>query len=111
MTVNEYLPGQGIASHVDSHDAFSTAIFSLSLASGVVMDFRHCPGYILRADPSAIRQASLLPPSFRNCADSELAPNTTVELKQPDATTDDDAARLLLWLPPRSLLVLDGESR
>ena len=34
--VNEYLPGQGIAAHVDR---FSETVVSLSLASGIVMDF------------------------------------------------------------------------
>lgn len=34
--VNEYLPGQGIAAHVDR---FSVTIVSLSLESGVLMDF------------------------------------------------------------------------
>src|SRR5687768_16525340 len=34
--VNEYLPGQGIAAHVDR---FSETVVSLSLASGIYMDF------------------------------------------------------------------------
>lgn len=38
VIVNEYLPGQGIAAHVD-HPAFGPTIASLSLASPVVMDF------------------------------------------------------------------------
>ncbi|CAI5730152.1 unnamed protein product [Hyaloperonospora brassicae] len=42
ITVNEYLPGQGIAFHTDTHSAFTTTIATLSLASQVVMDFR-CP--------------------------------------------------------------------
>ncbi|KAG7385058.1 Alkylated DNA repair protein alkB 8 [Phytophthora pseudosyringae] len=44
ITVNEYLPGQGIASHVDTHSAFTTTIASLSICSEVVMDFRHPDG-------------------------------------------------------------------
>eukprot|EP01102_Stenamoeba_stenopodia_P014746 TRINITY_DN4938_c0_g2_i1.p1 TRINITY_DN4938_c0_g2~~TRINITY_DN4938_c0_g2_i1.p1 ORF type:complete len:190 (+),score=31.04 TRINITY_DN4938_c0_g2_i1:625-1194(+) len=39
ITVNEYLPGQGIASHVDTHSAFEDAILSLSLCGSLVMDF------------------------------------------------------------------------
>ena len=34
--VNEYLPGQGIAAHVDR---FSETVVSLSLSSGILMDF------------------------------------------------------------------------
>ncbi|XP_046394315.1 alkylated DNA repair protein alkB homolog 8 [Ischnura elegans] len=41
LTVNEYQPGQGIPSHVDTHSAFEDTIASLSLGSSVVMEFRH----------------------------------------------------------------------
>lgn len=44
ITVNEYLPGQGIAYHLDTHSAFTTTIASLSICSEVVMDFRHPDG-------------------------------------------------------------------
>lgn len=44
ITVNEYLPGQGIAFHMDTHSAFTTTIASLSICSEVVMDFRHPDG-------------------------------------------------------------------
>ncbi|KUF88369.1 Villin-1 [Phytophthora nicotianae] len=44
ITVNEYLPGQGIAFHTDTHSAFTTTIASLSICSEVVMDFRHPDG-------------------------------------------------------------------
>ncbi|XP_035227218.1 alkylated DNA repair protein alkB homolog 8-like [Stegodyphus dumicola] len=39
LTVNHYLPGQGIPPHVDTHSAFEDGIISLSLGSQVVMDF------------------------------------------------------------------------
>uniref|UniRef100_A0AAV1VPC1 Fe2OG dioxygenase domain-containing protein n=1 Tax=Peronospora matthiolae TaxID=2874970 RepID=A0AAV1VPC1_9STRA len=41
ITVNEYLPGQGIAFHTDTHSAFTTTIATLSISSQVVMDFRY----------------------------------------------------------------------
>ncbi|CAG0922449.1 unnamed protein product [Notodromas monacha] len=41
LTVNVYEPGQGIPNHVDTHSPFSGPIFSLSLGSPVVMQFRH----------------------------------------------------------------------
>ncbi|KAL4086997.1 hypothetical protein PRIC1_014055 [Phytophthora ramorum] len=44
ITINEYLPGQGIAFHLDTHSAFTTTIASLSICSEVVMDFRHPDG-------------------------------------------------------------------
>ncbi|KAG7398329.1 Alkylated DNA repair protein alkB 8 [Phytophthora boehmeriae] len=44
ITINEYLPGQGIAYHLDTHSAFTTTIATLSICSEVVMDFRHPDG-------------------------------------------------------------------
>ncbi|WP_343558106.1 alpha-ketoglutarate-dependent dioxygenase AlkB [Sphingobacterium sp.] len=41
LIVNEYLPGQGIANHVDCQPCFGETIFSLSLGSACVMDFVH----------------------------------------------------------------------
>lgn len=51
LTVNYYQPGHGIPSHVDTHSAFEGEIVSLSLGSGVVMDFKsengeHIPIYL-----------------------------------------------------------------
>ncbi|KAJ3016523.1 hypothetical protein HKX48_003998 [Thoreauomyces humboldtii] len=40
LTVNDYMPGSGIAPHVDTHSAFTDAITSLTLSAGVVMEFR-----------------------------------------------------------------------
>ena len=39
VIVNEYLPGQGISSHIDCEPCFQETIVSLSLGSGCVMDF------------------------------------------------------------------------
>ncbi|MCB1721709.1 MAG: alpha-ketoglutarate-dependent dioxygenase AlkB [Rhodospirillales bacterium] len=39
VIVNEYLPGQGIAAHVDRTTCFTNAIASLSLASPCIMQF------------------------------------------------------------------------
>jgi alkylated DNA repair dioxygenase AlkB len=38
VIINEYLPGQGIAPHIDCIPCFSDTICSLSLGSGCVMD-------------------------------------------------------------------------
>jgi len=39
LTVNRYLPGQGIPPHTDTHDCCTETILSLSLGSGIVMQF------------------------------------------------------------------------
>ena len=41
LIVNEYLPGQGIAPHVDCEPCFESTIASISLGSACVMDFAH----------------------------------------------------------------------
>ncbi len=41
LSVNEYLPGQGIASHVDCVPCFGGTVLSLSLGSPCVMDLSH----------------------------------------------------------------------
>jgi alkylated DNA repair dioxygenase AlkB len=43
MLINEYLPGQGIAFHLD-YEPFDRTVVSLSLLSACVMDFRHVAG-------------------------------------------------------------------
>jgi alkylated DNA repair protein alkB family protein 8 len=40
LTVNDYQPGQGIPPHVDTHSPFEEVFVSLSLGSGVSMNFR-----------------------------------------------------------------------
>lgn len=36
--INEYLPGQGIASHIDHPDGFGPIVVSITLGSGVTLD-------------------------------------------------------------------------
>ncbi|CAH0560688.1 unnamed protein product [Brassicogethes aeneus] len=40
LTINHYMPGQGIPHHIDTHSAFEDPIMSLSLNSSVIMDFK-----------------------------------------------------------------------
>ena len=42
MTINDYPPGSGIGSHIDTHSAFDDGISSLSLGSSCVMVFKNC---------------------------------------------------------------------
>lgn len=44
MLVNEYLPGQGIAPHVDYHP-YDRTVVSISLGSPCIMDFEHVDGH------------------------------------------------------------------
>eukprot|EP00804_Cyclotella_cryptica_P018252 CCRYP_005984-RA/>CCRYP_005984-RA protein AED:0.24 eAED:-0.41 QI:0/-1/0/1/-1/1/1/0/1017 len=40
LTVNEYAPGQGIGSHVDTESAFDDGLLIITLNGGIVMEFR-----------------------------------------------------------------------
>ena len=55
ITVNHYMPGEGIGSHVDTPSAFGDGLLSLSLNGGTVTEFR-------RADDLTIRKQVYLPP-------------------------------------------------
>lgn len=50
VIVNEYLPGRGIASHIDRLDAFHGPVASLSLRSPCVMRFRSAGDEIVDVD-------------------------------------------------------------
>jgi alkylated DNA repair dioxygenase AlkB len=41
VIINEYLPAQGIASHIDCVGCFTNTVCSLSLGTGCMMDFTH----------------------------------------------------------------------
>lgn len=56
--VNEYQPGQGIAPHIDCEPCFGSTIASLSLASAIVMDFRHAESAL--AVPILLQRRSLV---------------------------------------------------
>lgn len=40
LTINKYLSGQGIPSHIDTHSVFEDTILSLSLGSACIMNFK-----------------------------------------------------------------------
>jgi alkylated DNA repair protein alkB family protein 8 len=44
LTVNHYVPGQGIPLHTDTHSSFEDGIISVSLGSDIVMDFKNNKG-------------------------------------------------------------------
>lgn len=55
VTVNEYVPGVGIASHVDTHSAFEDGIAALSLGAGIGMKLQ--PTEEATAEPAAAAAA------------------------------------------------------
>jgi alkylated DNA repair protein alkB family protein 8 len=74
LTVNQYLPGEGIGSHVDTPSAFGDGLISISLNGGIVMEFRKVDG---------------------------------------DEGNDEapDETKKLVYLPPRSLLLMSKAAR
>jgi len=38
LTINEYMPGQGIAAHTDTKSCFGSLVFILNLGSGITMN-------------------------------------------------------------------------
>jgi len=70
LTLNEYTPGQGIGSHVDTESAFDDGLLALTLNGGIVMEFR-----------------------------------------QVDSDDAEPKKKKLVYLPPRSLLLLSKDAR
>jgi alkylated DNA repair dioxygenase AlkB len=48
LIINEYLPGQGISSHIDDVHQFGDVIFCISLGSGIMMTFSHPDGQVVQ---------------------------------------------------------------
>ncbi len=82
LTINEYTPGQGIGSHVDTETAFDDGLLLITLGGGIVMEFRE----VLNID-----------------GDDTVA-NNEDEFKP-------ERRKKLMYLPPRSLVLLSGDAR
>mmetsp|Transcript_51873 Transcript_51873/g.134031 ORF Transcript_51873/g.134031 Transcript_51873/m.134031 type:complete len:380 (+) Transcript_51873:50-1189(+) len=91
LTVNEYQPGVGIASHCDAHSAFEDGICGLTLGSGIVMEFRK-PRPDSGGKVSVGRHDRLAPPP-------------------PEKEDGEAVVQKNVWLPARSLFILTGEAR
>jgi len=114
ITVNEYMPGMGIAPHVDTHSAFEDGIAALSLGSGVAMRLRHAPS----ASCVLSSQSSTAVPHSEVSSHSEAAGDAArrssgnlTDPPAPPSTTTVGVTAITLWLPPRSLLAFVGASR
>ena len=59
LTINEYNPGEGIGSHVDTVTAFGDGLLIINLNGGIVMEFRKA---IDDGDESNMRKLVYLPP-------------------------------------------------
>jgi len=59
LTINEYNPGEGIGSHVDTVTAFDDGLLIITLNGGIVMEFRKA---IDDGDESNMRKLVYLPP-------------------------------------------------
>lgn len=100
LTLNEYLPGQGISSHVDNIECFGDCIYILSLGGGITM--------LMSENNDPTRAGG------RDLVDSRLAgfgmKDSAAAPKESDLA---DAAKETrhIWLPPRSLLILEKDSR
>eukprot|EP00928_Gymnodinium_smaydae_P017200 TRINITY_DN16574_c0_g1_i1.p1 TRINITY_DN16574_c0_g1~~TRINITY_DN16574_c0_g1_i1.p1 ORF type:complete len:399 (+),score=78.86 TRINITY_DN16574_c0_g1_i1:68-1198(+) len=90
LTVNEYEPGIGIASHCDAHSAFEGCIVAITLGSGIVMDFR-------RPHMSAEGGGKVSVGRHHRGAPPPARDGTVLEKS--------------VWLPANSMLVLRGEAR
>lgn len=81
LTINKYLPGQGIAPHIDSEKAFGKIIYVVSLLNPVVIDFLQ---------------------KTNNNNNSETGGVGNQGKKKREVG---------VFLPPRSLLLMEGEAR
>ena len=86
LTVNHYKPGEGIGSHVDTISAFGDGLISLSLNSGIVMEFRK----VVSNEETAT--------SSNDDGDNNNE-NSSTTIKK------------LVYLPPRSLVLMSGDAR
>lgn len=84
LTINEYQPGQGIHSHTDTTACFGPVLFILNIGSGIVMNLTK---------------------------NSDRSTSPCEDEKKIDETAENSKIRKYVYLPPRSLLILSGDSR
>jgi alkylated DNA repair dioxygenase AlkB len=92
MGINEYLPGQGIAPHVDYHGG---EVVSITLITGCVMDFTTFP-------VGGDAQKSARGTSTTGAALAAHEEEEGILVGPTEAS---------MWLPPRSMVVLKGDAR
>jgi alkylated DNA repair protein alkB family protein 8 len=100
LTVNEYTPGVGIAPHVDTHSSFTGSILSLSLLGSCIMVFKQAYAATSAGGTSTASSSS----SSSDCGDS-----SSLGCQQHAQHGQD--RQVNVYLPPRSLVAMTGESR
>ena len=93
LTINEYIPGQGIGSHIDTVTAFDDGILIITLNGGTVMEFRKVIDEDVSTKTGDAHDGSSC--KYNSC---KIRMNNIQEKK-------------LVYLPPRSLLLLSGDAR
>lgn len=105
LTLNEYIPGSGIAPHVDRHSSFGPVILVVNLGSGIIMDFKKPSSQPLA--PKSKSQVYL--PSINvlssSSSSSDPPPITTT------TTSTSSSIHHQVWIPARSILIMSGEAR
>lgn len=96
VTVNEYTPGVGIAPHVDAHSSFTGSILSLSLLGSCCMVFRKA--YVATGHGAAHVISSQ--GSDDGCGGQPWEEQWKGQDRE-----------VVVFLPPRSLLLMSGEAR
>jgi alkylated DNA repair dioxygenase AlkB len=90
LTINEYTPGQGIGSHVDTETAFDDGLLLITLGGGIVMEFREV---------------------VSDNDDDDITANNDEEKWGDTRIKTAERRKKLLYLPPRSLVLLSGDAR
>jgi len=88
LTVNEYLSGQGIAAHIDTANCFGPKIYIITLGAGVTMRLQ-----------------------LRGAAAAGVGVVEDASSTSTNSLSDGGGKRVDVWLPPRSLLLLEGDAR
>jgi hypothetical protein len=123
LTVNEYLPGQGIAQHIDTETCFGPDIYILNMGCAITMTLQEqkkSTNYThnLTQEFSELTTDSCSSSSgSREAANDDTDPDYNNNETAADGTltgdTNNKASKVKkhLWLPARSLLILKGDSR
>lgn len=107
LTVNEYLPGQGIASHTDTTSCFGPVIYVVNMGSGIGMTLTKNTA---TDDEDEKSNASSTSTSKREGGGGggyeDNDDETAAKIGEAEA-----AVKKHLFLPARSLLILSGDAR
>lgn len=107
LTVNEYTPGVGIAPHVDAHSSFTGSILSLSLLGSCIMVFRKAYVALAPGADSVISSST----EGRDGVGPETEAQQQQQQQHQESGEVEEDRQVNVYLPPRCLVVMTGESR